>query len=105
MLTVKKGAYNPGVTQSFTTTTSCAVSAAVGSTTAIMRVAVNQDTWVLIGAGLTTSAFTVTSNIANNNAFLIPAGGVEFFVTTPGVTNVAFAANSSTGPITITELA
>jgi len=105
MLTVRKGAYNPGTTQSFTTTTSCAVSSTVGSTCSIIRVSVNQDTWVLVGTGLTTSSFTVTSNIANNNAFLIPAGGVEFFVATPGQTMVAFAANSSTGPITITELA
>jgi hypothetical protein len=105
MLTVKKGAYNPGTTQNFTSTTSVAVSNAVGSATAIIRVAVNQDTWVLVGAGLTTSSFTVTSNIANNNAFLIPAGGVEFFVTTPGASIVAFAANSTGGPVSITELA
>jgi len=106
MLTVKKGAYNPGVTQNFTTTSSCAVSSPVGSNTTIVRVAVNQDTWVLLGPGLTTSAFTVTSNLATNNAFLIPAGGVEFFVV-DGIagTIVAFAYNTTAGQISITELA
>lgn len=102
---VRKGAYSVGTTQNFTTTTSVAVSSAVGSTTSIIRVAVNQDTWVLVGTGLTTSSFTVTANVANNNAFLIPAGGVEFFNAIAGNTIVAFAANSSTGPISISELA
>jgi len=101
---VRKGAYLPGTTQNFTTTSSCAVSATVGSATSVIRVAVNSDTWVLVGTGLTTSSFSVTSNIANNNAFLIPAGGVEFFAVTGGASMVAFAYNTTAGQISISEL-
>jgi hypothetical protein len=97
MLTVKKGAYNPGTTQNGSTTSSSQSFSVVGSATAIIRVAVNQDTYVL----LSTAAATVTSS----NGMLIPAGGVEFFVSVPGQTIVSYLQVSTAGNICLTELA
>jgi len=97
MLTVRKGAFNPGTTQNGTTSGSSQSFSAVGSTTSIIRVAVNQDTWIL----LSTSAATVTSS----NGVLIPAGGVEFFVATSSQTIVSYLEVSTAGNICLTELA
>jgi hypothetical protein len=97
MLTVRKGAYNPGTIQNGTTSGSSQSFSAIGATTSVIRVAVNQDTWVL----LSTSAATVSAT----TGMLIPAGGVEFFVATPGQTIVSYLQVSTAGNICLTELA
>ena len=53
MLTVRKGAYNPGTVQNITTSGSSQQSSAVGSGTTIIRIAVNADTYVAIGSNPT----------------------------------------------------
>ena len=95
MTTFRNGAYIPGTTQNFTTSGSSQFSVAVGANTSIVRVAVNQDTYVVIGSA---------NPVATVNSMFIPAGKVEFFATTPGVTQVAFLQVSAAGKISITEL-
>ena len=94
MLTVRKGAYIPGTVQNFTTTNASQQSNAVGSGTTIIRIAVNADTYVAIGANPT----------ASSSSMLMPAGDVEFLAVTPGVTKVAVMYVSAAGVASITEL-
>ena len=95
MLTVRKGAYNPGTVQNITTSGSSQQSSAVGSGTTIIRIAVNADTYVAIGSNPT----------ATTSSMLMPAGDVEFLVATGGVTKVAVLQVSAAGVASITELA
>jgi len=96
MTTFRNGAYIPGTNQSYTTSTSMAANSnPVGATTGIIRVAVNQDTFVAVGNGVTT---------ANANCMLLPAGRVDFFATNESLTQIAFLAVKTAGNITITEL-
>lgn len=91
-----QGAFVPGTVQNITTSGSSQATAnAVGSTTSIVRVAVNQDTYVSIGATPT----------ASSSSMLIPAGGVEFLAVQPGSTKVAVIQVSTSGVASITELA
>jgi hypothetical protein len=94
-LTVRKGAYIPGTVQNITTSGSSQQSSAVGSGTSIVRIAVNQDTYIAVGANPTASSSTM----------LMPAGSVEFIAVTGGVTKVAVLQVSSSGVASITELA
>lgn len=93
-LTVRKGAYIPGTVQNITTSGSSQATSAVGATTAIIRISVNQDTYVALGAAPT----------ATTGSMLMPAGDVEFLAVTPGVTKVAVLQVSSAGVASITEL-
>ena len=92
----RKGAYYPGTTQNKTTTSTNVVTSAFGSTTSIVRVAVQNDTYV--------KPVTTTSTTATVSSMIIPAGGVEFFAVDPG-TYVACLQVASSGWISITELA
>jgi hypothetical protein len=91
----RKGAYYPGTTQNQTTTSTGAVSAAFGTTTSIVRVAVQNDTYIQPVASSSTTA-TISSMI-------IPANGVEFLAVPPG-TYIAHKQVSSGGWISITQL-
>lgn len=93
-LTVRKGAYIPGTVQNITTSGSSQQSSAVGSGTTIIRIAVNTDTYVAIGANPT----------ASTGSMLMPAGDVEFLAVTAGVTKVAVLQVSAAGVASITEL-
>jgi len=94
-LTVRKGAYIPGTIQNITTSGSSQASSAVGAGTSIIRIAVNADTYVAIGANPT----------ATTSSMLMPAGDVEFLAVTGGVTKVAVLQVSAAGVASIVELA
>jgi hypothetical protein len=91
----RKGAYYPGTTQNQTTTSTGAVTAAFGTYTSIVRVAVQNDTYVQPVAS--------TATTATVNSMIIPAGGAEFFAVDGG-TYIAHKQVSSGGWISITEL-
>lgn len=91
-----QGAFVPGTVQNITTSgSSQATGNAVGSSTAIVRVAVNQDTYVAVGSTPT----------ATTGSMLIPAGGVEFLAVSPGTSKIAVLQVSTSGVASITELA
>ncbi len=92
---VRQGSYLPGTTTNITTSGTSQATAAVGNVTAIVRVAVTENTYVAVGADPTASTSTM----------LIPAGGVEFLATVPGVSKVAVIQVSEAGVASITELA
>lgn len=94
MSILRKGAYIPGASQYFNTSgTSAATSNVVNS--AIIRIAVTQDTWIAIGP----------TPVAGAGALLIPGGGVEFIAVTAGVDKVAGLQVSTSGIVSVTELA
>ena len=95
MTTFRNGAYIPGTTQNFVTSGASQYSSPVGSKTGIIRVAVNQDTFIAVGSGNPT---------ANTSCMLMPAGRVDFFATDEGGTQVAFIKSATSGNISITEL-
>ena len=66
----------------------------MSATVSIVRVAVNQDTYVAVG----------DAAVATANSLMMPAGSVEFFAVNEGEV-VAFLQVSSAGRITVTELA
>jgi hypothetical protein len=90
-----QGAFQPGTVQNFTTSGSSQAGNAVGNTTAIVRVAVNQDTYVATGSTPT----------ATTGSMMITAGGVEYLAVTPGITKVAVLQVSAAGRASVTELA
>lgn len=92
----RKGAYYPGTTQNQTTTSTSAISAAFGTSTSIIRIAVQNDTYVKPTASTGTTATT--------SHMIIPGGGVEFLAVDSG-TYLAHKYVSSSGWISITELA
>jgi hypothetical protein len=92
----RKGAYYPGTTQNKTTTTSSRYTSAFDTNTSIIRVGVQNDTYV--------QPITSTSTTATINSMIIPGGGVEFFAVDSGQ-RVAFLQVSSSGWISVTELA
>lgn len=107
MTLIRNGAYVQGTTQNFVTSNlSSQYSNVVGNATGIIRVAVNQDTWVNVAS----ASFYANGKISGNvvayaaNAMLMPAGGVEFFATLESATQVAFLGVSANGNISITEL-
>jgi hypothetical protein len=91
----RKGAYYPGTTQNQTTTSTSAVTAAFGTYTSIVRVAVQNDTYI--------QPVATTATTATINSMVIPAGGVEFLAVEGG-TRIAHKLVSSSGWISITEL-
>jgi hypothetical protein len=94
-LTLRKGAYIPGVTQNFATSgTSAATTNAVGSGTTVVRISVTQDTYIAIGP-------TPTAGTQN---MLIPGGGVEFIAVNAGIDKVAAVQVSTAGVVSVTEL-
>ena len=93
---VRQGSYLPGITVNITTSGSSQASGAVGNTTAIVRVAVTENTYVAVGTGNVT---------ATANSMVIPAGGVEFLAVQPSTGNVAVLQVSSAGIASITQLA
>ena len=95
MTTIRNGAFVPGITQNFATSGSSSHSNAVSATTGIVRVAVNQDTYVTVGTNNPT---------ANVNCMLMPAGDVEWFACMESSSQIAFIQVSTAGIISITEL-
>jgi hypothetical protein len=92
-LTFRKGAYIPGTSYGYTTTGSSQQSSAMSATVSIVRVAVNQDTYIALGSDPTATA----------NSAMMPAGSVEFFAVTEG-DKVAFLEVTAAGRVTVTEL-
>jgi hypothetical protein len=92
MTILRKGAYIPGLTHNLETSDSSTSTSVVGSGTDIIRIAVTQHTYV---------AFSTT---ATTNSMLMPAGDVEFFAVTPGVTYVSALQVTDSGFLSITEL-
>lgn len=92
---IRQGAFLPGTTTNITTSGTSQATAAVGNTTAIVRVAVTAATYVAVGADPTAAA----------TSMLIPAGGVEFLATEPGVSKVAVLQVTEAGRASITQLA
>jgi hypothetical protein len=91
----KKGAYYPGTTQNQTTTTSSQYTNTFGTYTSIIRVAVQNDTYV--------QPIATTATTATISSMIIPANGVEFFAVAGG-TRIAHRQVSNGGWISITEL-
>jgi len=94
-VTFKKGAYYPGTTQNQTTTSTSQYTNAFGTYTSIVRVAVQNDTYV--------QPITSTATTATTSSMIIPANGVEFLAVTGG-TRIAHLQVSNGGWISITEL-
>jgi hypothetical protein len=94
-VTFKKGAYYPGTTQNQTTTSTSQYTNAFGTYTSIVRVAVQNDTYV--------QPITTTTTTATVSSMIIPANGVEFFAVSGG-TRIAHKQVSNSGWISITEL-
>jgi hypothetical protein len=91
----RKGAYYPGTTQNGTTAGTSNYTSAFGTYTTIVRVGVQNDTYVQPAAS--------TSTTATTSSMIIPGGGVEFFAV-DGRTYVAYRQVSASGWISITEL-
>jgi len=94
-VTFKKGAYYPGTTQNQTTTSTGQYTNAFGTYTSIVRVAVQNDTYV--------QPIASTATTATTSSMIIPANGVEFLTVTGG-TRIAHLQVSNGGWISITEL-
>ena len=92
-LTFRKGAYVPGTSQGLTTTGTSQQCAAFTANVSIVRVAVNQDTYLAIG----------TNPTATVNSLLMPAGSVEFFAV-DSTDLIAVLQVSVAGRVSITEL-
>jgi hypothetical protein len=93
---VRQGSFLPGTTVNITTSGSSQASGAVGNTTAIVRVAVTENTYVAVGTGNVT---------ATANSMMITAGGVEYLAVEPATGNVAVLQVSAAGIASITQLA
>ena len=93
---IKNGAYYPGTTQNSLTSSTSQVTGAFGPTSSIIRVAVQNDTYIQPVAS--------TSTTATTNSMIIPGGGVEF-LNVPHSSYLAHLQVSSSGWISITELA
>jgi hypothetical protein len=91
----RKGAYFPGTTQNQTTTSTGGVTTAFGTYTSIVRVAVQNDTYV--------QPVSSTATTATVSSMIIPANGVEFLAVAGG-TYIAHKQVSNGGWISITEL-
>jgi hypothetical protein len=91
----KKGAYYPGTTQNQTTTTSSQYTNTFGTYTSIIRVAVQNDTYV--------QPIATTATTATISSMIIPGGGVEFLAVNGG-TRLAHLQVSSGGWISVTQL-
>jgi hypothetical protein len=94
MSLLRKGAYVPGTTQNITTSGTSQASSAVGASTAIVRIAVNADTYIAVGSAPT----------ATTSSMLIPSGGTEFIAVNKGTDKIAVLQVSASGIASITEL-
>lgn len=94
VLTLRNGAFVPGVTQNIVSSGASQQSAVVGSDTSIIRIACQQDTYIAIGSNPT----------ANTGCMMISGGSTEFLAVEPGTTIVALLQVGSSGVVSITEL-
>jgi hypothetical protein len=92
----RKGAYYPGTTQNKITTSTSVVTGVFSSSTSIIRVAVQYDTYV--------NPVNSTSTTATVNSMIISGGRAEFFAVNPS-TYLACLQVSTSGWISVTELA
>jgi len=91
----RKGAYYPGTTQNQTTTRTSQYTNAFGTYTSIVRVAVQNDTYI--------QPIATTATTATISSMIIPANGVEFFAVSGG-TRIAHMQVSNGGWISVTQL-
>lgn len=94
VLTIRNGAFVPGVTQNITTSGSAQSSNVVGNTTSIIRITCKQDTYIELGSTPTATA----------NSMVILGGTTELISVEPGVTAVSVLQVSAAGIVSITEL-
>jgi len=94
-LIFKKGAYYPGTTQNQTTTSTSQYTNAFGTYTSIVRVAVQNDTYI--------QPIATTATAATTASMIIPANGVEFLALDGG-TRIAHMQVSNGGWISVTQL-
>lgn len=100
-LTIRNGAFVPGVTQNIITSGTSQESNPMEDTTSIIRITCQQDTYVELG----NSSSTVT---ATNGSMIILGGGTEYLAVEPasgnvtGVISVLQVANA--GIVSITQL-
>lgn len=97
MTFLRKGAPKIGTVYNLATTTATSVAtSALNSQTAIIRVAVTQDTYLTIGV----PSFNAT---ATNASLLLTAGTTEFYAV-EGLEKVAALAVSTAGVVSVMEL-
>ena len=97
MTFLRKGAPRIGTVYNLATTTATSTStSALNSQTAIVRVAVTQDTYLTIGAAGANAT-------ATNASLLLTAGTTEFYAV-EGLERVAALAVSSAGVVSVMEL-
>jgi len=94
VLTLRNGAFVPGVTQNIVSSGASQQSAVVDANTSIIRIACQQDTYVAIGS----------SPVANTSCMMISGGSTEFLAVEPGITKVAILQVGSAGIVSITQL-
>ena len=97
MTFLRKGAPRIGTVYNLATTTATSVAtSALNSQTAIIRVAVNQDTYLTIGV----PSFNAT---ATNASMMLTAGTTEYYAV-EGLEKVAALAVSTAGVVSVMEL-
>jgi hypothetical protein len=97
MTFLRKGAPKIGTVYNLATTTATSVAtSALNSQTAIIRVAVNQDTYLTIGV----PSFNAT---ATNASMMLTAGTTEYYAV-EGLEKVAALAVSTAGVVSVMEL-
>ena len=97
MTYLRKGAPRIGTVYNLATTTATSTAtAAINSQTAIIRVAVNQDTYLTIGAPSANAT-------ATNASLLLTAGTTEYYAV-EGLERVAALAVSTAGVVSVMEL-
>ena len=95
VLTIRNGAFVPGTTQNILTTGVPQSSNVVQSTTSIIRIACQHDTYVEVGS---------SSPEASINSMIILSGATEFIAVEPGATQVSVMKVGDPGIVSITQL-
>ena len=94
LLTLRNGAFVPGITQNILTSGTSQPSNAVSDDTSIIRVTCQKDTYVALGA----------TPVVTTGSMLLVGGTTEFLAVEPGTTKVAVMQVSNSGLVSITEL-
>lgn len=94
VLTIRNGAFVPGITQNIISAGASQQSAVVDSNTSIIRIACQQDTFIAVGSNPTATA----------SSMMISGGSTEFLAVIPGETKVALMQVTASGIVSITQL-
>ena len=94
VLTIRNGAFVPGLTQNILTTSVAQSSNVVGNTTSIVRISCQQDTYIELGSSPTASI----------NSMIILSGSTEFLAVQPGTTIISVLKVGDPGIVSITQL-